>query len=81
VPTCRECKTQKDNAPQHLLTFCPKYALLRHQFFGEAYPTMTDLIENTHPRTLIKFTEASGKLDEDYVIQIDPESAHAVNHP
>ena len=71
VPTCRNCRNQKDNA-QHLLSICPKYALHRQQFFGEAYPDIKEIIENIHPKIILKFVEATGKMDENYTFQLPP---------
>ena len=65
VPTCKECRAQKDNAI-HFLTICPKYAELRQQFFEEAYPEMSEIIENIPPKTILKFVEATGKMEEEY---------------
>ena len=71
IPTCSICTKEKDNA-EHFLCVCPKYALLRHKTFGEAYPTMNYLISNIHPKLIIQYAETSGKMDEEHRRHDDP---------
>ena len=59
------CPTMKETA-EHFLAECPAYSLKRIQTFGIAATTIDYLVRNFDPKTIVKFANSTGRLEDTY---------------
>jgi ribonuclease HI len=66
VPFCRHCPNIEETA-EHFLTACPAYSLHRLRHFGHPTINFTDLIATHSINSIIKFTNDTKRLEDNYV--------------
>ena len=62
-PTCPNCGDDKETV-EHFIGVCPYYAQKRGEIFNEYYLTLTDITKQHSLRQILKFVEATKRLDE-----------------
>lgn len=62
-PTCPNCGDDKETV-EHFIGVCPYYAQKRGEIFNEYYLTLTEITKQHSIRQILKFVEATKRLDE-----------------